>query len=58
MAVKKNLLSFKPSAWDLVSISKNQSYGRVSKDPLRLYVCKFHVDNLFAVKALGFFFSH
>lgn len=61
MAVKKNLLTFKPSPWDLVSISKNQSYSRVNKHPFSfetVYVLMFEVEKLFAIKALGFFVSH
>ena len=58
--MKKNLLTFKSSAWDLVSISKNQKYGRVYKHPFSfetVYVLMFPVEKLFTVKALGFFVS-
>lgn len=56
MAGKRNLQTFKPSAWDLVRVSKKQSYGRVNKHPYpaqTVYVM-FHVEKLFAVKTLSF----
>lgn len=56
--MKRNLLIFKPSAWDLFSVSNNQSYSRVNRHTFSfetVYVLMFHVEKLFAVKTLGFF---